>query len=142
MLAVHALGRGDLSTAEVALAALNLFDKVRLIQKIHQDPQDPQSKLEACLLLNKNEKARQLLRNSSNDFLVVRHLVKAFKFSEAWTKAQETGMEWVKDYVLFRRQRFVEETANGVEFNDFFKRLKPRGTLENVRSQKKAFLSK
>ena len=134
-------------TAEVALASLKLLDKVRLIQQISASQNTPEAKLDSYLLLNKHEKAEQLLRNSSNAYLVVRHFTRAFKFSEAWNKAQEcaskdASLNWLQDYVLYKRKRFLEETCDGKEFNDFFRRLKPSDNEENVRMKKKAFKTK
>ena len=147
ILASHSLAMGDLLTAEVALASLNLLDKVRLIQKIGNGQGSSEAKLEACLLLNKNEKAAQILRNTSNPYLAVRFHTRAFQFSEAWAKAkrevsQDSDMSWLQDYVLFKRQRFLNETCEGKEFDDFFKRLSPSGTKENVKSRKKQYISK
>ena len=147
ILASHTLSMGDLDTAEVALASLNLLDKVRLIQKISNTQDSHESKLDACLLLNKNEKASQIIRNSSNPYLAVRHFTRSFKFSEAWNKAKTESSKdstfiWLQDYVLFKRQRFLKETCEGKEFNEFFKRLTPSDTRENMRLKKKEYLKK
>jgi hypothetical protein len=146
ILATHALAMGDLMTAEVALAALNLLDKVRLIQRISASENSPQSQLDSCLLLNKKEKAAQVLRNTSNPFFRVRHFTRAFNFSEAWSTAEEvcsqdSSLSWIRDFVLYKRKRFIDETCQGNEFDPFFKKLKPSETLESIKSKKKALLS-
>lgn len=147
ILATHALATGDLLTAEVGLAALDLLDKVRLIQRIGGAEKSFQAELDSCLLLNKHEKAAQVLRSSSSEFGVVQHFTRDFRFAEAWTKAQEVAgrdasLAWMRDYVLYKRKRYIAETCGGKEFDEFFRKLTPGQSEESVKMSKKAFLSK
>lgn len=145
ILASKALSFSDLLTAEVALASLNLIDKVRLINKIHALENSTSSKLETFLLLKKTEKANRLMNESENGFNIVRYFVRSFLFTEAWEKAKGLGdsdpsLSWLQDYVLYKRKRYIKETCNDQEFEYFFKLHKPNLSEEQVKEKKKAYL--
>ena len=144
ILASRALSLSDLLTAEVALAALNLVDKVRLINQINSSETNNTSSLETFLFLKKQEKAARYLKDCEQPLTVVQHFLDSFLFTQAWQEAQNSAakdsrMAWLKDYVLHIRKRFITETCSGKEFEKLFERLSPSLNWEEVQ-QKKADL--
>ena len=141
VLASRALHSSDFPTAEVALAALNLTDKVKMLCHI-QSQQDPLTKqIEASLLLKKRQQGQNLLKQINHPFLLVRHHVRSFEFESAYNKAHEFGKEnrdvkWLEDYVLLKRKRFVDETCEGKEFLPVFKTNGAVLNMEQVKQKK------
>lgn len=146
ILASKSLHASDFANAEVSLAALNLSDKVRLISHI-QSQEDPLSKqIESSLLLRKVEQGKNLLKQTDQPFLIVRHFIRSFEFETAYTKAQNFGRKdpnskWLEDYVLLKRKRFIDETCEGKEFLPVFKTNAPILSIEQVKQKKNELLS-
>jgi hypothetical protein len=138
MLAAKSLSHSDLSTGEICFAQLGMIDKVRLINQIQSSDQ---SQIQSLLLVGNKDKALREIREHSDPFVTVKLYVKNFKFKEALERAAQTDFSWMKDYVLHKRKRYLEETRQEEQENVFLNEM-TQLDFEAVKQKKHLYLNR
>lgn len=139
VLAGFCLENRDTSTAEVALAALDLIDRVQFVSKINSEEQADVQNNMLLQMFGKFEDCEKVLTSKRKNLELVKMLIKNFQFSKALEVAKNTKgneLEWLVDYVLFKRKNYIEEGGFKEEFEPAFKGLKPSRAWEEIKELK------
>lgn len=144
ILACFCLENRDTSTAEVALAALDLIDRVQFLSKLNSEESAENQQYLFFCLNGKLEECEKFLLNRKKPVVLVKTLLKQFEFQRALeiaqaTKSKDSSMDWLVDLALHSRKKYLEEGGFKEEFLDAFKSTKPTRSLEEVSELKKKF---
>lgn len=143
ILAVHALDTKDTDTSEVCLAALNEVDKVQALSRINSTEDKELAQLELLRFQGRLNECEKLYIAKKQYLQAVKLYVSAFDFKRAYELAKQlktasSDCDWLVDYVLHKRRKYIRNVGFSDEIDDFFGNLNPRFSAEEVKQKKAA----
>jgi intraflagellar transport protein 80 len=141
ILAVHALEGKDTDTSELALAALQEIDKVQYLAKINAIEDKDAAQFEFLRFMRRFDECEKHYLSRGKHLEAVKLYTLMFDFEKALTlarqiKATSPELEWLGDYVLHKRRKYLEGAGFTEDTNEFFRNLRPKCSPEEVRQRK------
>ena len=122
MLAVMAIQAAQLDTAEIALASIELIDKLQYIQSVKMIPSQEGRNAELALYKRQIKQAEDILLNADLIYRAIKMNIGLFK----WGRALELAVKYKThiDTVLAYRSKYLESLNQKDETDDKFLKLK------------------
>lgn len=144
ILAVYALDQRDTDTSELCLAALQDIDKVQYLSKINAIEDKETSQFEFLKFLNKYDECEKFYIGKKKYLQAVKLYTIVFNFKKAFELARNIKtvapeFDWLGDYVLHKRKKYINSAGFTEDSNEFFSNLNPKCSAEEVK-QKKALV--
>lgn len=141
VLAVYALQCRDTDTSELALAALQEIDKVQSLARINAIEDKNTAQFEFLRFIRKFDECEKYYLSRKKYLDAVKMYVLLFDFEKAFSLAKQIkgsvpDMEWLGDYVLHKRRKYIEGAGFADDSNEFFRNLRPKCSMEEVRHKK------
>lgn len=142
VLAVHALQAEDTVNYETCLGQLGLVDKVKLMSDINALDNKNEAHCQTLLLLGKTAEVERLLLSKKQFFECARIYCRLFAFGKALDVARQadSSNEWIVDYVIMKRSRYVQTVGSEMADARQFKGLTANRSDTEIRQLRKAYL--
>lgn len=142
LLAVFSIINRDSNVAEICLGNLESIDKVEFIYHINNVEDDVMSQALFFQLINKGKEAENLLIKERKFYETVKMFIMNFEFRKALKVAQKVkekraDLEWLLDYVVLHRKRFLQEVGSEKETDPLFKDAVSKKSFEEIKELKK-----
>lgn len=138
VLSIFAIMNRDANTTEICLGNLESVDKSQFILQINNQEDEVVSQALFYQLINKGKEAENLLIKERKFYETVKMFVKNFEFRKALkvakkVKEKRQDQNWLVDYVVLQRKRFIEEIGAEKETDSLFKDMNSKRTLEEIK---------
>ena len=139
VLAIKTMELEDTVNFETCLGQLGLVDKVKYLSDLNALEDRDLAHSQSLLLLNKFEECEKMFLSKKKIFEAVRMNCKTFKFARALELAKTSGAssDWMTEYVLMKRGRFIKSIGKELSTDDAFKGLSMTKSEEEIRQMKK-----
>jgi len=134
-LAAISLNTRELSTAEIALAAIEAIDKVQFINKVKELPSEPSRNAALALYFHKPAEAEQILIQAKLYYRAIKLNIKLFK----WERAFDIAVQYKThvDTVLAYRKKYLEKIGKEETNKKFAKAFQEKGDIDLEAVKKK-----
>ena len=134
ILAVFLLENRDSNSAEICLGALENLEKVQYIYHLNNMEDEVLSQAKFYQLLNKQKEAESLLVKENKFYELMKLFISKFEFRKALklatkVKSKQPDYQWLVDYVILHRKRYLKEVGLEQEHDEIFKGLSTKKTL-------------
>ena len=141
VLAVYSLENKDTDTSELCLAALQEIDKVQVLSRINAIEDKDLAQFEFMKFLNKLDDCEKYYLSQKRFLDVVKLYTIVFNFKKAFEMAKQIKtlapqFDWLADYVLHKRRKYIASAGFAEDTNEFFASLTPKCSVEEIKQKK------